>query len=110
MKIYIRFLSGAEVVSLFGDPTIHIQLGRLASVASDPEGKIPGESLEASGLLQCFKKKGLISCIVFPTQEPVAMFGTHALESQGFGHPTMFDQLLWLSLASTSSMIGLPSD
>ncbi|GMH08717.1 hypothetical protein Nepgr_010557 [Nepenthes gracilis] len=72
-KIYICFLSGAEAVSLCGDPSIHIQLGRLAS-------------------------------------EPVAMSGTHVLESQGFGHPTMSNQLLWLSSAGTSSMIGLPSD
>ncbi|GMH02813.1 hypothetical protein Nepgr_004652 [Nepenthes gracilis] len=44
------------------------------------------------------------SCIIFPAQEPVVISGTHALESQGFGHPTMSDQLLWLSSAAKSSL------
>ncbi|GMH05698.1 hypothetical protein Nepgr_007538 [Nepenthes gracilis] len=109
-KIYIHFLSGTEAVSLCGDPNIQIQLGRLSSMASDPEGRTPGESFEASGLQQCFKRKWLISCIIFMTQEPVALSGTHKLKSQSFGNPTVFDQLLWLSSAGMSSMIGLPSD
>ncbi|GMH27532.1 hypothetical protein Nepgr_029375 [Nepenthes gracilis] len=37
-KIYIHFLSGVEAVSLCENPTIQIQLGRLASVTSDRAG------------------------------------------------------------------------
>ncbi|GMH10842.1 hypothetical protein Nepgr_012683 [Nepenthes gracilis] len=105
-------LGGAEAVSICGGPNIQIQLGRLDSMTSDPEGRLPEESFDASGLKQCFKRKG------FTTQELVALSGAHTLGSKGFGNPTVFDNsyfkiLLekpWLSSAGMSSMIGLPSD
>ncbi|KAK6912570.1 hem peroxidase [Dillenia turbinata] len=105
-------VGGAEAVAVCGGPKIPIKLGRLDSVGPDPEGKLPPESLDASGLKQCFQKKG------FSTRELVALSGAHTLGSKGFGNPTVFDNsyfkiLLekpWLSGAGMSSMIGLPSD
>ncbi|KAL7164226.1 hypothetical protein ACSBR2_040190 [Camellia fascicularis] len=105
-------VAGAEAVSVCGGPRIPVQLGRLDSMVPDPEGKLPQESLDASGLKQCFQRKG------FTTQELVALSGAHTLGSKGFGNPTVFDNsyfkiLLgkpWLSSAGMSSMIGLPSD
>ncbi|XP_042497078.1 putative L-ascorbate peroxidase 6 isoform X1 [Macadamia integrifolia] len=105
-------VGGAEAISICGGPTIPVQLGRLDSMLPDPEGKLPQESLDASGLKQCFLRKG------FSTQELVALSGAHTLGSKGFGNPTVFDNsyfkiLLekpWLSSAGMSSMIGLPTD
>ncbi|GLT85326.1 hypothetical protein SLE2022_035170 [Rubroshorea leprosula] len=105
-------LGGAEAVSVCGGPTIPVPLGRLDSLEPDPEGKLPEESLDASGLKQCFQRKG------FSTQELVALSGAHTLGSKGFGNPTVFDNsyfkiLLekpWKSSAGMASMIGLPSD
>ncbi|GAB4836696.1 hypothetical protein Ancab_001609 [Ancistrocladus abbreviatus] len=105
-------VGGAEAVSICGGPNISIQLGRLDSVTPDPEGRLPEESMDASGLKQCFRRKG------FSAQELVALSGAHTLGSKGFGNPTVFDNsyfkiLLekpWLSSAGMSSMIGLPSD
>ncbi|OVA06513.1 heme peroxidase [Macleaya cordata] len=103
---------GAEAVSICGGPLIPVQLGRLDSMVPDPEGKLPQESLDASGLKQCFLRKG------FSTQELVALSGAHTLGGKGFGNPTAFDNsyykiLLekpWISSASMPTMIGLPSD
>ncbi|WCJ30296.1 ascorbate peroxidase 6 [Euphorbia peplus] len=106
-------VAGAEAVSICGGPIIPVELGRLDSVAPDPEGKLPEETLNASGLKQCFQRKGL------STQELVALSGAHTLGSKGFGSPTVFDNsyykiLLekpWMSSsAGMTSMIGLPSD
>ncbi|KAL6006282.1 putative L-ascorbate peroxidase 6 [Asimina triloba] len=105
-------VAGAEAVSLCGGPLIPVQLGRLDSTVPDPEGKLPLESLDASGLKKCFLKKG------FCTQELVALSGAHTLGSKGFGNPTVFDNsyfkvLLekpWTSSGAMSNMIGLPSD
>ncbi|XP_022751803.1 putative L-ascorbate peroxidase 6 [Durio zibethinus] len=105
-------VGGAEAVSVCGGPKIHVALGRLDSAEPDPEGKLPQESLDASGLKQCFQRKG------FSTQELVALSGAHTLGSKGFGSPVAFDNsyfkiLLekpWKSSAGMSSMIGLPSD
>ncbi|KAH7524650.1 hypothetical protein FEM48_Zijuj06G0142100 [Ziziphus jujuba var. spinosa] len=105
-------VAGAEAVSLCGGPSIPISLGRLDSTEPDPEGKLPQESLDASGLKQCFQRKGL------STQDLVALSGAHTLGSKGFGDPTVFDNsyfkiLLekpWTSSAGMSSMVGLPSD
>ncbi|KAF8400632.1 hypothetical protein HHK36_013931 [Tetracentron sinense] len=105
-------VAGAEAVTLCGGPVIPVQLGRLDSMVPDPEGKLPEESLNASGLKQCFQRKG------FSTQELVAMSGAHTLGSKGFGNPNAFDNsyfkiLLekpWMSSAGMTSMIGLPSD
>ncbi|KAF5943514.1 hypothetical protein HYC85_017591 [Camellia sinensis] len=105
-------VAGAEAVSVCGGPRIPVQLGRLDSMVPDPEGKLPQESLDATGLKQCFQRKG------FTTQELVALSGAHTLGSKGFGNPTVFDNsyfkiLLgkpWLSSGGMSSMIGLPSD
>ncbi|RVW54078.1 putative L-ascorbate peroxidase 6 [Vitis vinifera] len=52
-------VAGAEAVSVCGGPKIPVQLGRLDSMAPDPEGKLPEESLDASALKQCFQRKGL---------------------------------------------------
>ncbi|KAJ4959573.1 hypothetical protein NE237_026684 [Protea cynaroides] len=105
-------VGGAEAISICGGPIIPVQLGRLDSMVPDPEGKLPQEYLDASGLKQCFLRKG------FSTRELVALSGAHTLGSKGFGNPTAFDNqyfkiLLekpWLSSAGMSSMIGLPSD
>ncbi|KAJ8751876.1 hypothetical protein K2173_026078 [Erythroxylum novogranatense] len=105
-------VAGAEAVSVCGGPTITVPLGRLDSEVPDSEGNLPEESLDASALKQCFKRKGL------STQELVALSGAHTLGSKGFGNPTVFDneyykillQKPWTSSAGMSNMIGLPSD
>ncbi|XP_044463469.1 putative L-ascorbate peroxidase 6 [Mangifera indica] len=105
-------VGGAVAVSVCGGPTIPVSIGRLDSVVGDPEGKLPQESLDASGLKQCFQRKG------FSAQELVALSGAHTLGSKGFGNPVVFDNsyykiLLekpWQSTSGMSSMIGLPSD
>ncbi|KAG6770742.1 hypothetical protein POTOM_026433 [Populus tomentosa] len=105
-------VAGAEAVSVCGGPTIPVQLGRLDSLEPDAEGKLPPESLDAPGLKQNFKRKGL------STQELVVLSGAHTLGSKGFGSPFVFDNsyykiLLekpWKSSGGMSSMIGLPSD
>ncbi|XP_031279682.1 putative L-ascorbate peroxidase 6 [Pistacia vera] len=105
-------VGGAVAVSVCGGPTIPVSLGRVDSTVGDPEGKLPQESLDASGLKKCFQKKG------FSTQELVALSGAHTLGSKGFGNPVVFDNsyykiLLekpWQSTSGMSSMIGLPSD
>ncbi|KAB2024869.1 hypothetical protein ES319_D06G115300v1 [Gossypium barbadense] len=105
-------VGGAEAVSICGGPKIPVTLDRLDSGEPDPEGKMPEESLDASGLKQCFRRKG------FSTQELVALSGAHTLGSKGFGSPVAFDNsyfkiLLekpWNSSAGMTSMIGLPSD
>ncbi|XP_022754129.1 putative L-ascorbate peroxidase 6, partial [Durio zibethinus] len=103
---------GAEVVSVCGGPKIPVALGRLDSAELDPEGKLPQESLDASGLNQCFQRNG------FPAQELVALSGAHTLGSKSFQSPVTFDNsyfkiLLekpWKSSTGMSSMIGHPSD
>ncbi|KAF9681237.1 hypothetical protein SADUNF_Sadunf06G0204600 [Salix dunnii] len=131
-------VAGAEAVSVCGGPTIPVQLGRLDSLEPDAEGKLPQESLDAPGLKQSFKRKGL------STQELVVLSGAHTLGSKGFGSPFVFDNsyykillekpwkssgsaglshMLELSLyfsemimyirihkCGMSSMVGLPSD
>ncbi|XP_057959729.1 putative L-ascorbate peroxidase 6 isoform X2 [Malania oleifera] len=105
-------VAGAEAVSVCGGPKIPVQIGRLDLTAPDPEGKLPQESLDASGLKRCFQRKGL------STQELVALSGAHTLGNKGFGNPTVFDnsyfQVLlekpWMSSAGMASMIGLPTD
>ncbi|KAL8162019.1 hypothetical protein V2J09_013508 [Rumex salicifolius] len=105
-------VAGSEAVSICGGPSITVKLGRLDSMVPDPEGKLPEETLDASGLKEAFQRKG------FSTQELIALSGAHTLGSKGFGSPTTFDNsyykiLLekpWLSPASMSSMVGLPSD
>ncbi|KAE9460274.1 hypothetical protein C3L33_07821, partial [Rhododendron williamsianum] len=51
-------VAGAEAVSVCGGPNIPVQLGRIDSMVPDPEGKLPQESLDASGLKRCFQRKG----------------------------------------------------
>ncbi|KAL2236211.1 putative L-ascorbate peroxidase 6 [Sesamum indicum] len=105
-------VAGAEAVLVCGGPKIPVQLGRVDAKVPDPEGKLPEESLNATAMKQCFKKKG------FTAQELVALSGAHTLGSKGFGNPTVFDNsyfkiLLekpWSSSGGMSSMIGLPSD
>ncbi|CAN0877576.1 Putative L-ascorbate peroxidase 6 [Linum grandiflorum] len=105
-------LSGAEAVSICGGPTIPLQIGRMDSVEADAEGRLPEESLDAPGLKQCFRSKGL------STQELVALSGAHTLGSKGFGSPVVFDNsyfkiLLekpWMSSGGMTNMVGLPSD
>ncbi|XP_071721755.1 putative L-ascorbate peroxidase 6 [Rutidosis leptorrhynchoides] len=105
-------VGGAEAVSVCGGPQIPVQLGRLDLMKPDAEGKLPEETLDASGLKKSFQRKG------FSTQELVALSGAHTLGSKGFGNPTVFDNsyykiLLekpWMSSAGMTSMIGLPSD
>ncbi|CAN0877577.1 Putative L-ascorbate peroxidase 6 [Linum grandiflorum] len=79
---------------------------------ADAEGRLPEESLDAPGLKQCFRSKGL------STQELVALSGAHTLGSKGFGSPVVFDNsyfkiLLekpWMSSGGMTNMVGLPSD
>ncbi|KAK4277171.1 hypothetical protein QN277_015209 [Acacia crassicarpa] len=105
-------VAGAEAVAVCGGPKIQVSVGRLDSLEPDPEGKLPEESFDASGLKKCFLRKG------FSTQELVALSGAHTLGSKGFGSPISFDNsyykvLLekpWMSSGGMSSMIGLPSD
>lgn len=104
-------VAGAEAVSICGGPTIQVAMGRLDSKEPDPEGKLPEETLDASGLKQSFQTKGL------STQELVALSGAHTLGSKGFGSPTVFDNSYFkvlleesVSSGSMSSMTGLPSD
>ncbi|CAN1287759.1 Putative L-ascorbate peroxidase 6 [Linum perenne] len=78
----------------------------------DAEGRLPEETLDASGLKQCFQRKG------FSTQELVALSGAHTLGSKGFGNPVVFDnsyykillQKPWMSSGGMTNMVGLPSD
>ncbi|CAH8360718.1 unnamed protein product [Eruca vesicaria subsp. sativa] len=106
-------VAGSEAVSMCGGPTIPVVIGRLDSMKPDPEDKLPPESLNASGLKQCFQRKG------FSTQELVALSGAHTIGSKGFGDPFTFDnayykillQKPWSSTTSKmTSMVGLPSD
>ncbi|CAI8599641.1 unnamed protein product [Vicia faba] len=105
-------VAGAEAIELCGGPTIQVSLGRQDSLGPDPEGKLPEETLDASGLKRCFKKKG------FSTQELVALSGAHTLGSKGFGSPTSFDNSYYKVLLENpptasgglSTMVGLPSD
>ncbi|KFK29840.1 hypothetical protein AALP_AA7G185600 [Arabis alpina] len=105
-------VAGSEAVSICGGPTIPVVLGRLDSTEPDPEDKLPPETLSASGLKECFKRKG------FSTQELVALSGAHTIGSKGFGAPTVFDNAYykillekpWTSTSKMTSMIGLPSD
>ncbi|RDY07997.1 putative L-ascorbate peroxidase 6 [Mucuna pruriens] len=105
-------VAGAEAVEVCGGPPIQVSLGRLDSPVSDPEGRLPEESLNASGLKKCFQRKG------FSTQELVALSGAHTLGSKGFGSPISFDNsyykvLLekpWTASGGMTSMVGLPSD
>lgn len=105
-------VAGSEAVSICGGPTIPVVLGRLDSAQPDPEGKLPPETLSASGLKECFKRKG------FSTQELVALSGAHTIGSKGFGDPTVFDNAYykillekpWTSTSKMTSMVGLPSD
>ncbi|KAL1210357.1 putative L-ascorbate peroxidase 6 [Cardamine amara subsp. amara] len=105
-------VAGSEAVSICGGPTIPVVLGRLDSMQPDPEGKMPPETLNASGLKECFKRKG------FSIQELVALSGAHTLGSKGFGDPTAFDNAYykilltkpWKSTSKMTSMVGLPSD
>ncbi|ESQ53944.1 hypothetical protein EUTSA_v10025686mg [Eutrema salsugineum] len=105
-------VAGSVAVSICGGPTIPVVLGRLDSTQPDPEDKLPPESLSASGLKECFKRKG------FSTQELVALSGAHTLGSKGFGDPTVFDNAYykillakpWTSASKMTSMVGLPSD
>ncbi|WOL09229.1 hypothetical protein Cni_G17982 [Canna indica] len=105
-------VAGSEAVSLCGGPVIPVQLGRLDVRTPDPEGRLPQETLDASGLKNCFLKKG------FSSQELVALSGAHTIGSKGFGSPVVFDnayfkillQKPWASSDGMSSMIGLPSD
>ncbi|XP_010447408.1 PREDICTED: putative L-ascorbate peroxidase 6 isoform X2 [Camelina sativa] len=105
-------VAGSEAVSICGGPTIPVLLGRLDSTQPDPEGKLPPETLSASGLKECFKRKG------FSTQELVALSGAHTIGSKGFGDPTGFDNAYykillekpWTSTSKMTSMVGLPSD
>ncbi|CAL9123353.1 unnamed protein product [Musa acuminata var. zebrina] len=105
-------VAGAEAVSLCGGPVIPVQLGRLDARTPDPQGKLPQETLDASGLKKCFLKKG------FSTQELVALSGAHTIGNKGFGSPVVFDnayfnillEKTWTSSGGMSSMIGLPSD
>ncbi|XP_018480254.1 putative L-ascorbate peroxidase 6 [Raphanus sativus] len=106
-------VAGSEAVSMCGGPTIPVVLGRLDSTQPDPEDKLPPESLNASGLKECFQRKG------FSTQELVALSGAHTIGSKGFGDPFTFDNAYykillekpWRSTTSKmTSMVGLPSD
>ncbi|XP_020100999.1 putative L-ascorbate peroxidase 6 isoform X1 [Ananas comosus] len=110
-------VAGAEAVSLCGGPAIPIRLGRIdarfkTTPLADPQGKLPQESLDASGLKSCFQKKG------FSAQELVVLSGAHTLGGKGFGNPVVFDNAYfkillekpWNSNTGMSSMIGLPSD
>ncbi|KAI5403727.1 variant 2, putative L-ascorbate peroxidase 6 [Lathyrus oleraceus] len=105
-------VAGAEAIEVCGGPTIQVSLGRHDSLGADPEGKLPEETLDASGLKRCFQKKG------FSTQELVALSGAHTLGSKGFGSPTSFDNSYYKVLlekpptpsGGMSTMIGLPSD
>ncbi|KAI4337316.1 hypothetical protein L6164_015749 [Bauhinia variegata] len=105
-------VAGAEAVAVCGGPKIPVSLGRVDSMVPDLEGKLPRESLNASGLKKCFQRKG------FSTQELVALSGAHTIGSKGFGSPTSFDNAYykvllekpWMSGSSMSRMIGLPSD
>ncbi|XP_064986157.1 putative L-ascorbate peroxidase 6 [Musa acuminata AAA Group] len=105
-------VAGAEAVSFCGGPVIPVQLGRLDARTPDPQGKLPQETLDASGLKKCFLKKG------FSTQELVALSGAHTIGNKGFGSPVVFDnayfnillEKTWTSSGGMLSMIGLPSD
>ncbi|CAA7025420.1 unnamed protein product [Microthlaspi erraticum] len=107
-------VAGSEAVSICGGPTIPVVLGRLDSSQPDPEDKLPPETLSASGLKECFKRKG------FSTQELVALSGAHTIGSKGFGDPFTFDNAYykillekpWTSTTTSkmTSMVGLPSD
>ncbi|KAF7830294.1 putative L-ascorbate peroxidase 6 [Senna tora] len=105
-------MAGAEAVAVCGGPKIQVSLGRLDLLEPDPEGKLPEESLNASGLKKCFQRKG------FSTQELVALSGAHTIGSKGFGNPISFDNAYykvllekpWMSSGGMSSMVGLPSD
>ncbi|VVB10694.1 unnamed protein product [Arabis nemorensis] len=105
-------VAGSEAVSICGGPTILVALGRTDTTQPDPEGKLPPETLSASGLKECFKRKG------FSTQELVALSGAHTIGSKGFGDPTIFDNAYykillekpWTSASKMTSMVGLPSD
>lgn len=104
-------VAGAEAVSICGGPTIPIVLGRLDSTESDPEGKLPEETQNASALKQGFQRKGLSA------QDLVALSGAHTLGSKGFGDPNVFDNSYFKILlekpwksGGMSSMVGLPSD
>ncbi|KAL2655349.1 hypothetical protein AAZV13_04G061900 [Glycine max] len=105
-------VAGAEAVEVCGGPPIQVSPGRLDTLVHDPEGRLPEESLNASGLKKCFQSKG------FLTQELVALSGAHTIGSKGFGSSISFENsyykvLLekpWTSSGGMSSMIGLPSD
>lgn len=108
-------LAGVEALALCGGPNISIKLGRQDTKSPDPDGELPEESLNASGLKECFQRKG------FSVQELVALSGAHTLGNKGFGNPTKFDnsyfQILlerpWIQASKgneMATMIGLPSD
>ncbi|KMZ61889.1 putative L-ascorbate peroxidase 6 [Zostera marina] len=105
-------VAGSEAVFICGGPFIPVQIGRDDARSTDPSGKLPLESFDASALKKCFMEKG------FSTQELVVLSGAHTLGTKGFGNPFVFDNsyfkiLLEKPSASPSemlSMIGLPSD
>lgn len=110
--------AGAYAVELTGGPVIEVPLGRIDTDKADPEGRMPGESLNGAEQREVFGAMGM------STQEMVALAGAHTIGGKGFGEPYSFDNeyyktLLkqpWADTTKTkeeldmASHIGLTSD
>ena len=106
-------LAGARAVRITGGPVIDVPVGRVDATKVDPEGRLPGEQLNAIEQLSAFSSMG------FSPQEFIALCGSHTLGSKGYGDPLTFDASYYPTLLKKpwenkkdemAAMVGIPTD